>query len=244
MPAGMIVSSSDPALTEIVALAGYEFVVIDGEHAPLGPAEWVAHVRAAEARGTIPMVRVPENRAVLIQQAVDVGAQAVVVPHVETAADAEAAVAALRLPRAGSRGRCSSIRAAGFSRQGWEEHSRLVDAEVLVIPIVESELAVHNLEAILDVDGIDHVQFGPGDLSVDLGVDMDSPVITQSYERVLTLARARDKHVIGVDVIPPPPGARPSAVLQSADLLHVATLMKQLRGALADQFADAAGAGR
>lgn len=60
-PAGMIVSSSDPAMTEIIAVAGYEFVVIDGEHAPLGPREWLSHIRAAQAGGITAMYECPRT---------------------------------------------------------------------------------------------------------------------------------------------------------------------------------------
>lgn len=235
-PAGMIVSSSDPAMTEIIAVAGYEFVVIDGEHAPLGPREWLSHIRAAQAGGITAMVRMPENRPIVIQQALEIGAQGVVVPHVDTVTDARAAVSAVRLPPEGSRGRCSSTRAAGFSPQGWDEHSARVAQEFLVVPIIESRLAMENLEAILDVEGIDYVQFGPGDLSVDLGVSIASPEIEQHYRRALEVAASRGKYVIGVDFIPTPAGSEPGAVLHNADLVHVSAAMKELRQSLLSLF--------
>jgi 4-hydroxy-2-oxoheptanedioate aldolase len=237
-PAGMIVSSSDPALTEIIAFAGYEFVVIDGEHAPLGPREWLTHIRAAQAGGITAMVRVPENRPLVIQQALEIGAQGVVVPHVDTGTDAQAAVSAVRLPPEGSRGRCSSTRAARFSRQGWDEHSAQVAEEFLVIPIIESGLAMENLDDILDVEGIDYVQFGPGDLSVDLGVSISSPEIEQHYRRALQVAASRGKFVIGVEFLPSLSGSEPGAVLHNADLVHVAAVMKELRQSLLPRFSN------
>jgi 2-keto-3-deoxy-L-rhamnonate aldolase RhmA len=235
-PAGMIVSCSDPAMTEIITFAGYEFVVIDGEHAPLGPREWLAHIRAAQAGGITAMVRVPENRPIVIQQALEIGSHGVVVPHVDTGTDAQAAVSAVRLPPEGSRGRCSSTRAAGFSPQGWDEHSAHVAEEFLVVPIIESGLAMENLEDILDVDGIDYVQFGPGDLSVNLGVSITSPEIEQHYHHALQVAASRGKYVIGVDFLPYPAGSEPGAILHNADLVHVSAAMKELRQSLLSRF--------
>lgn len=235
-PAGMIVSSSDPAMTEIIGFAGYEFVVIDGEHAPLGPREWLTHVRAAQAGGITAMVRVPENRPIVIQQALEIGAQGVVVPHVDAGTDAQAAVSAVRLPPEGSRGRSSSTRAAGFSPRGWDEHTAEVAEEFLVVPIIESGLAMENLEDILDVDGINYVQFGPGDLSMDLGVPITSPEIQQHYHHALEVAASRGKYVIGVEFLPYPAGIQPGAVLHNADLVHVSAAMRELRQSLLSRF--------
>lgn len=236
VPTGMTVSSLDPALTEIIGRAGFEFVIIDGEHGPMGPMEWLGHVRAAEAAGIIAMVRVPENRPVLLQKAVEIGARAVVVPHVETAAEAAAAVAAVRLPPHGGRGRCSSIRAAGFSRAGWDQHVQETAEGLLLVPILESERAMNNMGEILDVDGIDLVLFGPGDLSSDLGVPMNSRRIGELYRGLLDAASDRGKHVIGVDVVHAPGAPAPGAILLSAELIHFTLLMNKMREDAREQF--------
>lgn len=236
VPTGIIISSLDPGLTEIIGRAGFEFVIIEGEHGPMGPVEWLGHIRAAEATGLIPMVRVPENRPVLLQKAVELGAQAVVVPHIDTAEEAAAAVAAVRLPPHGNRGRCSATRAAGFSRAGWDEHIQETTEDFLVIPILESERAMNNIEEILEVDGIDLVQFGPGDLSSDLGVPMTSPRIAELYRVALHAANERGKHVIGVDVIRAPDAPAPGAIILSAELHHFTQLMEKLRADVREQF--------
>jgi len=236
IPAGMLVSSTDPAVTEILARAGYEFAIVDGEHSPMGPMEWLAHTRAAQAAGILAMIRVPENTPALLQKAVELGSQAVVVPQVNTAEEAAAAVAAVRLPPHGNRGRCSSTRAAGFSRQGWQDHIEETRADFLVIPIIESELAMSNIEEILDVDGVDYVHFGPGDLSADLGVPLESSVIGDHYRAALDAAAARGKHVIGVDVVNAPGAPAPGAMLLSADLTHFAQLMTSMRQSAHERF--------
>lgn len=171
-PLGIFISSLDPASTEIVADAGFDFVVLDGEHGRLGRIEVENHVRAAEAGGIIPFVRILENAPTLIQSMLDVGAQGIVVPHVDDAAAARSAVeASLYAPR-GRRGMCPACHAGGYQMNDWPGYSRAANANVMVIPIIESRRSVENIEAIVAVEGIDVVHFGPGDLSADMGIDL------------------------------------------------------------------------
>lgn len=196
-PFGIFVSSLDPASTEVLASAGFDYVVLDGEHGRLGRIEVENHVRAAKLGGIVPFVRVLENSQTLIQSMLDVGAQGVVVPHVDSADDARAAVAASRYAP-GKRGMCPACHAGGYTLDGWGARSRAADANVMVIPIIESRRSVENIDAILAVDGIDVVHFGPGDLSADMGIDLtiEPDRLMDAWRTVLAATRAAGKYVL------------------------------------------------
>lgn len=172
-PLGIFISSTDPATTDIAAAAGFDFVVLDAEHGRLGRVEVENHVRAAEVSGAVPLVRVAENTPTWIQSMLDMGAHGVVVPHVDDAAGAAAAVEASRYAPRGRRGMCPACHGGGWSLEDWRERTETADAEVMVIPIIESRRAVENIAEILAVDGVDVVHFGPGDLSADMGLDFN-----------------------------------------------------------------------
>lgn len=197
----MIVSSSDPAITDILGGAGYDFIIIDNEHGPMGPEAAQHHVRAAEAFGMIPMVRVGENSPNLIGKFLDVGCQGIIVPHVDTAEEARKAVAATRYAPGGVRGMCPASHAAGYRGGDTSPFVRNAEEETIVAVIVESQRGVDNLEEIAAVDGIDIVFFGPGDLSYELGVvaqGWSSPLITTAWKRLLAATKAADKLVMAI----------------------------------------------
>ena len=197
-PLGIFISSLDPASTGIVADAGFDFVVLDGEHGRMSRIEVENHVRAAEARGTVPFVRILENSQTLIQSMLDVGAHGVVVPHVDTAEEARAAVAASLYSPRGKRGMCPACHAVGYSLDNWQEYTRAANENIMVIPIIESRKSVENIEAILAVDGIDVVHFGPGDLSADMGIDFSTQLdeLMSAWRTVLNATRAAKKYVL------------------------------------------------
>ena len=197
-PFGIFVSSIDPAVTDVLGAAGFDFLLFDGEHGRIGRLEIENHVRAAAASGTVPFVRILENSPTLIQSVLDVGAQGVVVPHVDTADEAAAAVAASRYAPHGRRGMCPACHAGGYTLGRWGERVAAADDNVMVIPIIESRLAVDNIESILAVDGIDIVHFGPGDLSADMGIDFSSGLdfMTVAWRRCLDACRAAGKRML------------------------------------------------
>ncbi len=197
-PLGIFISSIDPATTDIVAAAGFDFVVLDAEHGRLGRIEVENHVRAAEAGGIVPLVRIAENTALQIQSMLDVGAHGVVVPHVNDATGAESAVRASRYAPRGSRGMCPACHGGGWSLDSWRERTGTADAEVVVIPIIESARAVENIHEILAMDGIDTVLFGPGDLSADMGLDFNTERgrMDAAWRRCLDATRAAGKRML------------------------------------------------
>jgi 4-hydroxy-2-oxoheptanedioate aldolase len=197
-PFGIFVSSIDPAVTEIMGAAGFDYVVIDGEHGRNDRSQVENHVRAAAASRITPFVRILENSQTLIQATLDVGAQGIVVPHIDTAEDALRAVQSSYYAPKGRRGMCPACYAGNYTMDKWIERTRTSDENVMVIPILESLKSIENIDEILRVDGIDVVFFGPGDLSADMGIDLNTNLapITDAWRTVLTAVRKAGKHVL------------------------------------------------
>lgn len=195
---GVFISSMDPTSTEVMADAGFDFVVLDGEHGKCGRREVEDHVRAANQRGIIPFTRVLENSPALIQSVLDAGAHGVVVPHIDTAEQARAAVAASLYAPRGRRGMCNACYAGAYDLDAWPAHVARSDENVMVFPLIESRRAVENVEEIVAVDGIDIIFFGPGDLSAEMGLDFvrDRAALEECWVRVRDATRAAGKHLL------------------------------------------------
>tara|TARA_B110001454_G_scaffold218389_1_gene246207 strand:+ start:1335 stop:2138 length:804 start_codon:yes stop_codon:yes gene_type:complete len=198
VPLGIFISSLDPSVTDIMAAERFDYVVLDGEHGRFSRVEIENHVRAAKAGGTLPFVRILENSPALIQSTLDVGAQGLFVPHIDTAEQASSAVAAARYAPSGQRGMCPACMAGGYTLDGWIDHVHASNENVMVIPILESRAAIDNIEEILAVDGIDVVHFGPGDLSADLGIDFvrDFDQMSKLWERAVQATHAAGKFIL------------------------------------------------
>ena len=166
---GPFVNLASPALIEIAALAGFDFLVLDMEHAPLDPAVIENLCRTADSVGIAPVVRVAARDPVDILRALDLGPAGVQVPHVSTPQQTEAVVEAARYAPLGSRGLSPYTRAGRYFSAGGAVTERL-NRETLVAIQVEGLEGVQKLEEIVRVDGIDIVFLGPYDLSQAIGI--------------------------------------------------------------------------
>ncbi len=151
---------------EVMARAGFDYVCVDTQHGAVEYQATVELIRAIEHGGSCPIVRVPWNEPGIIGKMLDAGAHGVIIPMVNTVAEAEAAVAAARYaPHGGSRSFGPTVAANRHDDYvGWARDN------VVVIPMIETEQAVGNLPEILQVPGIDAVYIGPADLSLTLGL--------------------------------------------------------------------------
>ncbi len=151
---------------EVMARAGFDYVCVDTQHGAVEYQATVELIRAIEHGGSCPIVRVPWNEPGIIGKMLDAGAHGVIIPMVNTVAEAEAAVAAARYaPHGGSRSFGPTVAANRHDDYvGWARDN------VVVIPMIETEQAVGNLPEILQVPGIDAVYVGPADLSLTLGL--------------------------------------------------------------------------
>lgn len=181
--------------TEILGALGFDFIVIDAEHAPFDRASTDAALLAARATGTAGIVRVAEPTPPKLLAALDDGAAGVLVPHVASAASALAIAQACRY-RDGKRGFSNSPRAGGYGRLDMTTHVANQDAATAVIAIIEDPEALDALDAIVAVDGIDGFFVGRADLAVALGATSTAdPRVQQATERIITAAGAAGKPV-------------------------------------------------
>jgi 4-hydroxy-2-oxoheptanedioate aldolase len=185
-----------PTLVEYISLAGFDFVLFDGEHGPISPEALEVGVLAAENAGLTPLARVPVNRPEVILRFMDTGLAGVLVPHVDTADDAEAAVRSMKYHPRGERG-LAGVRAAGYGALPTDEYIARANAETMLLVMVESVAAVENIEAIAAVDGVDVLNIGTSDLSQSMGKPgaKDDPELIQMLERVLAVGKATGKGV-------------------------------------------------
>jgi 4-hydroxy-2-oxoheptanedioate aldolase len=165
---GLWLSLASAYTTEICASAGFDWLLVDGEHGPNDLRSILAQLQALAGWQSHAVVRPPSGDPAFIKQLMDIGAQTLLVPMVDDAQQAEKLVAAMRYPPEGMRGLASSIaRASGWGTRGdYLEHA---NREACLLVQAESRLALDNLEAICAVDGVDGVFIGPADLSASLG---------------------------------------------------------------------------
>jgi 4-hydroxy-2-oxoheptanedioate aldolase len=171
---GLWVGLADGYVAEILAGAGYDWLLVDGEHAPndvrsiLAQLQGIASAWFAYPHRSHPIVRVPVGDAALIKQVLDIGAQTLLVPMVDTAEQASALVRAMRYPPDGIRGMGSAL--ARASR--WQAYPRYLheaNAQTCLLVQAESIEALNNLDAIAGTEGIDGIFIGPADLSASMG---------------------------------------------------------------------------
>jgi 4-hydroxy-2-oxoheptanedioate aldolase len=156
-----------PYAAEIAAGAGYDWVLFDHEHGPNGPTDALAQLQAAAAYPVSAVVRPPVNDAALIKRYLDLGAQSLLIPMVNSAAEAAAAVAAVRYPPRGVRGVATMTRAGRFGRI--PDYAAGADAEICLMLQVETLAALDALPDIVATEGVDGVFIGPSDLAASLG---------------------------------------------------------------------------
>lgn len=181
--------------SEILGSVGFDFVVIDEEHAPFNRETTDRILLACRAAAIAGIVRVQGPEAPYILSVLDCGATGVLVPHVDSAAKAKAVVDACRYAT-GARGFSNTTRAGGFGKAGFAEHVAEQDDRITVIAMVEDPHGIDVVEEILAVDGLDGVFIGRGDLTVAYrqmsGV---APAVKEATDKIVAAARKIGKPV-------------------------------------------------
>lgn len=190
---GTWISSSSVVSVDVLKGLGFDWFMIDTEHAPVNPETLAAMVSLLGDSGPAPLVRVGDVNQYLIKQALDAGSQGVLVPLVSTAAQASATVAFAKYPPEGVRGAA----AAAASRYGTElsTYLRNANAETLVGVQIETKEALDNLEAIAGVTGVDLLFVGPQDLTLSLGLldDRKNPKVRDAMRKVVEACERHGK---------------------------------------------------
>ena len=180
---------------EVMAQAGYDIAMIDMEHGHGDPMDAIALMQAIKGHDCTPMARVPANDPVVIKRTLDAGVKGVMIPAVNSAAEARAAVAACRYPPEGIRGVAPVIVRAADYGANWQAYARDANDSLLVICQIESGSAVEAVEEIAAVEGVDLLFIGPFDLSANLGFlgQPDHPEVREKIGHVERVAKAAGK---------------------------------------------------
>ncbi len=226
-PTGTWLMSGSPGVTEMMGAAGWDFAVIDMEHAPIVLADLPHHLRALAGYTTAPVVRLPGQDAVLAKQVLDAGAHTLMYPWVETVEQARHVAAATRYPPAGFRGFARMNRASRYTTI--TDYFARANDEVFVIAQLETPQAIGRLEEIGGVPGIDAVFLSPGDLAVNMGHagNVAHPEVRELMGRALERCRARN---LCVGTVLPTPGEVRWALAGGCRFAAVASDMGFLMG--------------
>lgn len=188
-------SLANPITTEILGIAGFDWILIDGEHSPNDVTTFVPQLMALKGSASAPVVRPRWNDTVVIKQLLDAGFHNFLIPFVESAEDAKRAVAATRYPPQGVRGVSVSQRNNNYGTV--TDYFKIVNDNIAVVAQIESRAGVAAIEAICATDGIDGVFIGPSDLAAGYGRLGDSahPEVQQAMVQVIAAAKKYKKSV-------------------------------------------------
>lgn len=207
---GIVHTLAHAALAEMIGLAGFDFVLIDGEH---GQGDHQTHLDCLRAVAGTPahsLMRVESSDRTVIKRALDLGVEGIMVPNVRTAEQAREIVASCRYPPAGARGYAAAgVRASDYGFQS-ERYMKDYASELLIAIMIEDRSGVENAAAIAAVEGIDVMQVGANDLSYDLGIPerFDHPDLLDALLRIEHAAQQHGKALGGA----PLPGSSPAAL--------------------------------
>ena len=190
---GCFLGMGSPQVAELLAHAGYDWLLIEMEHNALDMAQVEHMLMAMNGTKTTPIVRIPSSDPIFIQRALDIGGMGVFVPMVRTVEEAQAIVSASRYPPEGTRS-FGPLRASNYTLD-YEEYFNQANDNILVCLIIETKEAVENMEAIAAVPGIDVLYIGMFDLCLSLGLnpfEMPFPETDEVIERALAISRKGD----------------------------------------------------
>ncbi len=191
---GSFISTGYPVNTELMGLAGFDFLIIDLEHGMGSERDILSQLHALQATQSIPVVRVESHDKQRAHRLLDLGVQGIMFPRVNTAEEAAACVAAMRYPPDGVRGVATIVRAAGYGTH-FNHYRGESKTNLLTIIQIESAEAVENVEAIAAVEGVDVLFVGPMDLSTSLGIfrQYDHPLFLDALAKTLAAARQHNR---------------------------------------------------
>lgn len=221
---GMTVYTGSPAIIEMMGYWGYDFAFIDGEHTSMGiDRDMEKLVMAAQISGISPLVRVTKVDDIEIRKAFEMGAEGVIIPHIHDKREAEDCVKWAKYPPYGRRGVDGSVRATHFGAGSfnWDEFMKLAK-EGLVLPMAEDYEFMDNIDEIMDVPGIDGINFGPADFAsskcMKTFYNLNEPVIQDALKAIIAKAKPKGMHVMA-PVVPPNSEKTDELIAMGVDML-------------------------
>lgn len=194
---GMMVGFNSLWFVDMLALSGFDFIVLDAEHGSIDPGQAEGMIRAAEGGGMSVLARVP-NIPHEILRFLDLGVRGIQAPHIHNAGEAKAAVDAIRYPPLGRRGLATITRAAGYGiDMPARDYVTRANRELLCCPMIETVEALADVDAIATTPGVDVLILGLGDLSNAMGHggDRDHAEVRQACAHVIARAHAHGRWV-------------------------------------------------
>ena len=202
---GSWITLAHPAIAEIMARAGFDWLTVDLEHSVITIKEAEELIRVINLCGVVPLVRLSINDPVQIKRVMDAGAHGIIVPMVKTRTEADAAVAAVYYPPKGGRS-VGLARAQGYGT-AFQKYREWLDTKAVVIVQIEHIDSVNNLEDILSAPGVDGYFIGPYDLSASMNLpgQFDHPDVTAAIERIRQVGSSLGKpggiHIVEPDIV-------------------------------------------
>lgn len=190
---GLFINAACPEFVEIAAYAGFKFAIIDNEHGSWDGESHAHLIRACDAAGCVPIVRVSRIDETEIKKALDSGAAGVMIPGVSSVEDAKEALKWSKFAPVGQRGACPYVRANQFSAGDRTKYFDLCNKEQVVIMLIEGKGGLESFDDILDVEGVDCVFFGPCDMALSLGHPGEDthPEVVSAIENMIKKAKAK-----------------------------------------------------
>jgi 2-keto-3-deoxy-L-rhamnonate aldolase RhmA len=190
---GSWITLAHPAIAEIMAKAGFDWLTVDLEHSVITIREAEELIRVIDLCGAVPLVRLSANDPVQIKRVMDAGAHGIIVPMVNSAQEARKAVESVHYPPKGQRG-VGLARAQGYGNS-FEKYKKWLNQDSIVIVQIEHIKAVENLDAIMSVEGVDGFIVGPYDLSGSLGIpgQFDNKLMIEAMSKIKTFMRSSPK---------------------------------------------------
>lgn len=184
---------ANPISTEVLGLAGFDWILLDGEHAPNDISTFIPQLMALKDSRSQPVVRPPVNEPVTIKRLLDIGFYNLLIPFIESAEDAKQAVASTRYPPAGIRGVSVAHRNNAYGTM--PDYFATINDNISVIAQIETQKSVDNIDEIAAVDGVDCLFIGPGDLSAGMGYigQPGHPEVQKAIKYVFDRAKAHGK---------------------------------------------------
>lgn len=193
---GSFVTMPSPTVAEVMALGGFDFLIVDIEHTGMSGTEVLTVLQATAQIGPKCLVRVGENSEMQIKQVLDAGADGIVVPHVQSKEDAERAVRYAKYPPLGHRG-VTAARAARYG-ESFEEYIGVANQRLAVVALIEDESGLEDIDQIVGVEGIDAIFIGPWDLAGSIGSlgDTESPVVQDAIDKIIDAGVSAGKPIV------------------------------------------------
>lgn len=227
---------ASPITTEVLGLAGFDWILLDGEHAPNDIQTFIPQLMALKESRSIPVVRPPVNDPIVIKRLLDIGFYNLIVPFVENRQQAEQAVASTRYPPEGIRGVSVGHRNNGYG--SIPNYFRDINDNISVVVQIESRDGLDNLDEILTVNGVDGIFVGPSDLAAALGHlgNPNHPDVQDAIKVIFSKTQAQGKTI---GILAPVPDDAQRYIRWGANLVAVGSdlgVFKNATQALCDQF--------